>query len=877
MVTMLAGAGCTNKNGQTSDEGKAASAEDVWIPTTCCMCFARCNVLAHKVGGVVTEIKGNPAASIGRGKVCGKGAAGFSLLYDPNRITKPMKRTNPKKAIDEDPGWVEITWDEAFSLMDEKLKYGMKQPGGVASTWSAACLHGSTVLGNALYGIYGASQYWMSDICGSAVHTSEEMFTGTGNAMPDYKYTKYVVQFGMQAGIATRHGYATSVQIFAESRVNGAKLVNFDPRMSAGAEKADLWVPIRPGTDAAAALAIAYVLVHEIGTLDTDFLAKRTNAPALVDISTKRIIRQKDTNKALYMDLSDNTVKSWDKATKPALEGTFTVDGKTCTTGFSLYKEHIKKYTPEYQEPITTVPAATIRRVAKELVENAHIGETMEIDGVTLPYRPVAIDAFSGISRHKHAMLTHWSIMHLNQLLGSCNAVGGFIGFAPACNGYSDTSPVTWRPTIWEEDGYTTCFTLASAWPHNVWETIRSNDFTPTSQQMLALMPYAIDPHFANIAQTQPDLYNMPPYSVLFVYADNPYKNWGNYDDSAANLQSFDYIIGCDLWLTDSSYFFDLFIPEACYLERYEGLPNNHLNHTTPGGIGQPWGIGFTQPVVAPKDGVLSIIEVMAELADRNNVTAGLVGALNYYYKVQQEKSVATDKKLDRLEFFDSVYRSVIDDKHGIEWFEKNGTYTHPRDVNEVYIWADDAPGLTPFYWDFNFEIKEKVDAKVAELGIPWETNDYVPLPEYRACADTIITDAGYDLLPIYWTDAINIDTYSVNNCFINEINEANPVGYTVEMNAQTARDRGLETGDMIRISNKHGASVIGQLVVTEKIHPECLGVLTGEVGHRSQYVPMSSGRGCASAHLVPGRDPARLDHTTAAFDQCVRCKVERV
>ena len=93
------------------------------------------------------------------------------------------------------------------------------------------------------------------------------------------------------------------------------------------------------------------------------------------------------------MDLSDNAVKPYDECEKPALEGTFEVDGKTCSTGFTLYKEHIKT-TPEYAESISTVPAATIRQVAKEYGEAAHIGETITIDGVTLPYRPVCVDAF---------------------------------------------------------------------------------------------------------------------------------------------------------------------------------------------------------------------------------------------------------------------------------------------------------------------------------------------------------------------------------------------------------------------------------------------------------------------------------------------------
>ena len=80
-----------------------------------------------------------------------------------------------------------------------------------------------------------------------------------------------------------------TVEPFAERRKNGLRHVVFDPHMGAAGEKADLWVPIRPGTDAAAALAIAYVLVHEENLIDIEFLANRTNGPSLVDLDTKRI------------------------------------------------------------------------------------------------------------------------------------------------------------------------------------------------------------------------------------------------------------------------------------------------------------------------------------------------------------------------------------------------------------------------------------------------------------------------------------------------------------------------------------------------------------------------------------------------------------
>ena len=74
----------------------STTVENVWIPSTCNMCFNSCNILVNRVDGVVVKIEGDPKSPVGEGRVCGKGACGMMLLYDPNRATKPLKRTNPE-------------------------------------------------------------------------------------------------------------------------------------------------------------------------------------------------------------------------------------------------------------------------------------------------------------------------------------------------------------------------------------------------------------------------------------------------------------------------------------------------------------------------------------------------------------------------------------------------------------------------------------------------------------------------------------------------------------------------------------------------------------------------------------------------------------
>ena len=78
--------------------------DDVWIPSTCSLCYGTCSILAHRVDGVAVKIEGNPESAVGKGRLCGKGVSGLMTHYDPNRLTQvrcaaPTRR----RALSEDP------------------------------------------------------------------------------------------------------------------------------------------------------------------------------------------------------------------------------------------------------------------------------------------------------------------------------------------------------------------------------------------------------------------------------------------------------------------------------------------------------------------------------------------------------------------------------------------------------------------------------------------------------------------------------------------------------------------------------------------------------------------------------------------------------
>ena len=97
--------------------------EGQWLKGWCGMCLQNdCGMHVRVRDGVVIEVEGNPDCPTNRGKLCVRGGlASIAAYYSPHRIKRPLKRTNPKKGLDEDPGWVEISWDEAYDVIKQAI------------------------------------------------------------------------------------------------------------------------------------------------------------------------------------------------------------------------------------------------------------------------------------------------------------------------------------------------------------------------------------------------------------------------------------------------------------------------------------------------------------------------------------------------------------------------------------------------------------------------------------------------------------------------------------------------------------------------------------------------------------------------------------
>jgi len=115
--------------------GERDKQKDYWVYSLCSICYNECAIRVRVVDGKPVAVEGVPESDRGaQGGLCARGVTGIMDWYDPNRILYPVKRTNPKKGLYEDPKWQRISWEEALDIITEKLIEARKKDACPKST-----------------------------------------------------------------------------------------------------------------------------------------------------------------------------------------------------------------------------------------------------------------------------------------------------------------------------------------------------------------------------------------------------------------------------------------------------------------------------------------------------------------------------------------------------------------------------------------------------------------------------------------------------------------------------------------------------------------------------------------------------------------------
>jgi anaerobic selenocysteine-containing dehydrogenase len=282
-------------------------ADDIrWAKTHCArMDHGGCALLVGVKDNQIVQVKGDPAGYLNKGYTCFKGRVSPDRLTHPDRLKHPLKRAGKRG----EGKWQRISWEEALDETAENLnkikdKYGSRAVGfGVGMPKGLE--HFVLIR---LANIFGSPNVIASqDVCHAPREITGIHTCGFYPVADLHNPTKLILLWSSNPTSTNEEGQIVS--LFHDQLQKGAKLIVVDPRRISLAEKADLWLQLRPGTAQALALGFIHVIIEE-SLHDKEFIEKYTH-------------------------------------------------------GFEDLARHVKKYTPEMVSEITWVPADLIRKAAR--------------------------------------------------------------------------------------------------------------------------------------------------------------------------------------------------------------------------------------------------------------------------------------------------------------------------------------------------------------------------------------------------------------------------------------------------------------------------------------------------------------------------------
>jgi molybdopterin-containing oxidoreductase family molybdopterin binding subunit len=854
---------------------ESGSKDDTWVPTSCSLCYGSCSILAHRVDGTVIKLEGNPASAVGKGRMCGKGVSGLMTHYDPHRLKVPLRRTNPEKGMGVDPKWKEITWEEALAEITENLvRIRADDPRKVVFQRTTTVMAGRVPMQSFSTG-YGSNNFSTAGgglHCGNGAHLISGVMHASWGILPDFQYCNYAIYFGASKGHSAGHASTSNMAMAADARVRGMKMVVVDPMCNFASAKASEWVPLRVGTDAALALAMCNEIANELKILDLPYLRSKTNGPYLIG-PDGRYLRDGATNKPCVWDSATASARPFNEPDPEnmALEGEFTVDGVTYRPSFALLREHLRKFTADWAEDLSTVPAETIRRLAAEFAEEARVGSTIVVDGVVLPYRPAAAIAFRGNQGHKNSVYNFLAVDLLNHLVGAADVVGSCIGYPAVCYGHPESDGPHWVPKA-DEDG----LMVVDQWMSFHLPYPYDDPKVPRQMGLQELFPMGMTSPFLD-SDDREELWTKfeLPYrpEMLINFGANLLMSIANKDTMAASLATYKFIVSFDLFKTETSDFVDILLPDCSYLQTLDARSNYPTILSHPAGMGD-WSWPIRQPVLPPDGEQRRFADVLLELAERVGFLPDMLAAFNAICRLKPPYRLDVEKKYTYAEMCEAELKFNFGPEKGLDWFKENGLASWPKKPEEVY-WRPFLDVRVPVYWEWMLDIGEKIAAIAEPRGLEIPREYYQPMPDFLPCPSHQCEHGEFDLYAFYYRDTLHTNSFTMENPWLDEAARLDPFSYTIALNAGIGAAKGIADGDVIRVESETGRRVEGVVRLTEAIHPEGLGV-AALCGHWADTLPVAKGKG------VFFNDLLELDwhHTSPVnlnLDLCAKVKVSKV
>ncbi|MEJ2109323.1 MAG: molybdopterin-dependent oxidoreductase [Acidobacteriota bacterium] len=522
-------------------------------------CHGTCGILAHIRDGKLVKIEGDPDHPWNQGRLCARCLAMTQYVYHADRLTKPLKRAGERG----EGKWEEISWSEAFDLIENKLQGIRKEFGPESVVFSMgtgrdispwlcmlAYAYGSpnvmfAMSGNACYSPrIAAVETVLGDYCiPDAAQWLEKRYED-----PQYRVPECLVIWGYN--IPNTCPDNIFGHWFIDLMKRGTEIICMDPRLTWFSSRAKHWLRLRPGTDGALAMGFLYTIVNE-NLYDGEFVETWTNAPFLLRKDTGRLLRESDLNpngskdNFVVWDARKKEPAVWnsesadykDSDPEPALTGTFAVSLSNeteleCRTVWDAFCEEVRKYPLDRVEEITGVSAKDIQAAARFYAESKpasiHWG---------LP-----IDSTPGITPTAQAITALWCIT------GNLEVPGGNV---VARNAFECVS-----------------YALPGA------EGVIKLATKEADKKRISVDTYGPFRKFIWRAQTDmvlDQIFNETPYPIkaLWMQTGNLIAGIGFEPKKWREaFKKLDFIVAADLFMTPTTQYADVILPAATFLEK---------------------------------------------------------------------------------------------------------------------------------------------------------------------------------------------------------------------------------------------------------------------------------------------------------------------
>ncbi|MDR1713315.1 MAG: molybdopterin-dependent oxidoreductase [Coriobacteriales bacterium] len=235
---------------------------------SCFLCHLNCGVICTKENGRIVKIEGDPDCPHNEGFVCARLEQDRwkDFVYNPNRLKKPLKRIGERGAGQ----WEEISWEQAFDEMAEKLAALRNEYGAETLCFLEGTYRTQSNLHYKFTNLFGTPNTGGNGtICYSSDMWLEPCtYGGFCSDKSDWKRADLIVLWGRNPAVSEQLCWEWVVKNIEE---RGAKLLVIDPRYCEAAQKADLYLQIRPGTDSALAMGFINIIIEE-GLYDHEFV-----------------------------------------------------------------------------------------------------------------------------------------------------------------------------------------------------------------------------------------------------------------------------------------------------------------------------------------------------------------------------------------------------------------------------------------------------------------------------------------------------------------------------------------------------------------------------------------------------------------------------